>query len=189
MMTSEEKFFRHVKETMSGYAPEVPAAVYGRMRRKLWLSRFLTFDASRLNIWYLLLAAGITGGVMSYCSGDGLQADRGVSRSVELKYTVRSSGPRTMNLSEAVNSPHEAIHQIRPVSRVRGQDRQETAGAGLPPEIADTPQPVTEVQDAGELISQDKVPESEAPETGAAAPQSDASPKGRKLSPAVYKSK
>src|SRR5688500_12113118 len=55
---SEEKFYNRVRESLSGYAPEVPDNVYAGMRRKLWMSRFTQFDPARLNMWYLLLALG-----------------------------------------------------------------------------------------------------------------------------------
>jgi hypothetical protein len=57
-MMSDERFFNQVKATMVAYSPEVPAAVYGGMRRKLWWSNFTRFSASRLNVWYLALAVG-----------------------------------------------------------------------------------------------------------------------------------
>jgi hypothetical protein len=57
-MMSDERFFNQVKATMAGYSPEVPTAVYGGMRRKLWLSNFTRFSITRLNVWYLALAVG-----------------------------------------------------------------------------------------------------------------------------------
>lgn len=64
---SEEKFFLQVKSTMEHYAPEVPAAVYAGMRRKLWVSQFMRWNASRLNAWYILLfvSLGTTAAVLA----------------------------------------------------------------------------------------------------------------------------
>ena len=59
-MISEERFFQNVKEQFQGFAPNVPSSVYKGMRRKLWMSNFLSFSASRMNVWYLLLLAGAT---------------------------------------------------------------------------------------------------------------------------------
>lgn len=59
---SEERFFEQVKGTMSGYAPEVPQGVYGKMRRALWWSNFTKLSATRFNMWYLLLLLGAGGG-------------------------------------------------------------------------------------------------------------------------------
>ncbi|MCC6600419.1 MAG: hypothetical protein IT223_07065 [Crocinitomicaceae bacterium] len=58
---SDEKFYNKVRESLAGYAPEVPQSVYSGVRRKLWLSRFLKFDPVRLNVWYLLLMFGGAG--------------------------------------------------------------------------------------------------------------------------------
>ncbi len=58
---SEETFYKSVRESVYNYAPEVPASVYGAMRRKLWWSRFLAFDAYRMNAWYLILIIAASG--------------------------------------------------------------------------------------------------------------------------------
>ena len=70
-MMSDERFFAQVKTTLSDYSPEVPAAVYSGMRRKLWWAQFTRLSATRFNMWYLLLMVGISGGVaMNYFSKD-----------------------------------------------------------------------------------------------------------------------
>jgi hypothetical protein len=56
-MMSEEMFFNKVKETMHGYAPEVPASVYGGMRKKYARSKFFSWNASTFNAWYVALIA------------------------------------------------------------------------------------------------------------------------------------
>jgi hypothetical protein len=56
-MMSEDLFFNKVKATMHGYAPEVPASVYGGMRRKYAKSKFFSWNASTLNVWYVALVA------------------------------------------------------------------------------------------------------------------------------------
>ena len=56
-MMSEDMFFNKVKETMHGYSPEVSAGVYGAMRKKYARSKFFSWNASTLNVWYLALVA------------------------------------------------------------------------------------------------------------------------------------
>jgi hypothetical protein len=56
-MMSEDMFFNKVKETMHGYSPEVSTGVYGAMRKKYARSKFFSWNASTLNVWYLALVA------------------------------------------------------------------------------------------------------------------------------------
>lgn len=56
-MMSEDLFFNKVKETMHGYSPEVSAEVYGAMRKKYARSKFFSWNASSLNVWYVALVA------------------------------------------------------------------------------------------------------------------------------------
>ena len=60
---SEDRFFQQVKSVMSDYSPEVPGSVYEGVRKKMWWSNFMRFDASRLNIWYVALAVGVTSAI------------------------------------------------------------------------------------------------------------------------------
>jgi len=50
---SDDRFYNQVRSTMANYQPEVPASVYGAMRKKLWWSNFTKLSATRFNIWYL----------------------------------------------------------------------------------------------------------------------------------------
>ena len=58
---SEDRFFQHVRSTMTDYRPEVPEAVYSGIRKKLWWSNFTRLSATRFNIWYLSIL--ITGAI------------------------------------------------------------------------------------------------------------------------------
>lgn len=62
-MMHEDRLYNQFKAQLENYAPEVPAAVYSGMRRKLWWSQFLKFNASSLNVWYvgtaLMVGAGL----------------------------------------------------------------------------------------------------------------------------------
>lgn len=73
---SEDKFFGQVKSTMEHYAPEVPTAVYAGMRRKLWLSQFLHWNAARLNAWYVLMLATVGATAIMLTSGGNAPAQR-----------------------------------------------------------------------------------------------------------------
>lgn len=60
---TEEKFFKSVHDSLSNYAPEVPASVYAGVRRKMWLSGFLSFNWNQLNVWYVLIGASMLSGL------------------------------------------------------------------------------------------------------------------------------
>ncbi|MFM9986328.1 MAG: hypothetical protein ACKVOK_13905 [Flavobacteriales bacterium] len=65
---SDERFYDQVRNTMSGYAPEVPQAAYGKMRRALWWSNFTKLSVTRFNMWYLIALLGIGGGAAAMFS-------------------------------------------------------------------------------------------------------------------------
>ncbi|MDZ4823533.1 MAG: hypothetical protein SH856_08745 [Flavobacteriales bacterium] len=84
-MMTEERFFSKVKDTFQGYAPEVPQSVYAAMRRKLWMSNFMRFDATRFNMWYLLIAAaGIATASLTMSNGKSI-AQKADANTSELK--------------------------------------------------------------------------------------------------------
>jgi hypothetical protein len=94
-MMSDERFFNQVKATMADYSPEVPAAVYGGMRRKLWWSNFTRLSATRLNIWYVAIAllAGMSG--WAYLNNKGTQASLPLQYDNQLNWSVPVSGSTT----------------------------------------------------------------------------------------------
>jgi len=63
---TEEKFFKSVHDSLSNYAPEVPASVYAGMRRKMWWNGFLSMNWNQLNIWYVLLGASLLSSVFFF---------------------------------------------------------------------------------------------------------------------------
>jgi hypothetical protein len=87
-MMSDERFFNQVKATMSAYSPEVPAAVYGGMRRKLWWRNFTKLSATRLNVWYLALALGTGAVVATHFFGSSAQAERSGSYNGQPDWSV-----------------------------------------------------------------------------------------------------
>lgn len=62
-MMHEDRFYNQFKTQLENYAPEVPAAAYSGMRRKLWLSQFLKFNATSLNVWYVGTAIMVSAGL------------------------------------------------------------------------------------------------------------------------------
>jgi hypothetical protein len=64
-MMHEDQLFQQFKAGLENYAPEVPAAAYGSMRKRLWLSQFLKFNSHTLNVWYIGIALAIGVGVWS----------------------------------------------------------------------------------------------------------------------------
>lgn len=57
---SEDKFFQMVQGKLENFSPEVPQAAYAGMRRKYAVSKFMSWNAGRLNVWYALLLVGMT---------------------------------------------------------------------------------------------------------------------------------
>jgi hypothetical protein len=82
-MMSEDLFFNKVKETMHGYAPEVPASVYGGMRKKYARSKFFSWNASTLNVWYVALFAVVSAVVIGTSVDSNATASKAGSINVE----------------------------------------------------------------------------------------------------------
>jgi hypothetical protein len=183
---SEEKFFGNVRETLYTYAPEVPAEVYGRMRRKLWLSQFLQFSAGRLNAWYLLFAGVLTAGGLMMFSGDSAQALRsgayesdipGLHRMVTASQSCQAapacaSAPKSCTDSSA-DGPVASIGVVHTTATC------ETPAEVLPAAPVAVTSTVSEEQEA----SQETVP-AESPAVSAEAPK-----KGKGLSPKILRDK
>lgn len=91
-MMSDERFFSQVKATMADYSPEVPVAVYGGMRRKLWWSNFTRLSATRLNVWYLALALGAGMAGWAYISNKGSQANLPKHYEGQMNWSVPVAG-------------------------------------------------------------------------------------------------
>jgi hypothetical protein len=65
-MMKEDRLYNQFRHTLADYSPTVPESAYKGMRRKLWLSQFLKFNASSFNAWYLgaALIAGLGYGTL-----------------------------------------------------------------------------------------------------------------------------
>jgi len=82
---SEDKFFQMVQGKLENFSPEVPQAAYAGMRRKYAVSKFMSWNAGRLNVWYALLLVGVASAtVFSLSTGSTQVAKQGVISPIEL---------------------------------------------------------------------------------------------------------
>jgi len=90
---SEDKFFQMVQGKLENFSPEVPQAAYVGMRRKYAVSKFMRWNAGRLNVWYALLLVGVASAtVFTLSTGETQVAKQGVNMPVEL---TKMSAPTT----------------------------------------------------------------------------------------------
>jgi hypothetical protein len=85
-MMSEDLFFNKVKETMHGYSPEVSADVYGAMRKKYARSKFFSWNASTLNVWYVALVAVMGSVVFSAFPTSDMRATKASSINTNIEH-------------------------------------------------------------------------------------------------------
>jgi hypothetical protein len=85
---TEKQFYEQVGGMMSDFSAEVPASVYQSMRRKLWWSRFTSFDMSRLNLWYCVALIGAAGAIFSLSSQSNAAAKQADSPSRLREWTM-----------------------------------------------------------------------------------------------------
>jgi hypothetical protein len=85
-MMKEDRLYNQFRETLADYSPTVPENAYKGMRRKLWLSQFLKFNASSFNAWYLG-AALITGLGYITLTNDGAVAQSAKQDRIDLLMT------------------------------------------------------------------------------------------------------
>lgn len=119
---SEEKFFQNVKASLYDFAPEVPQSVYSGMRRKLWISNFMTWKWASLNIWYVLLLVGIGTGVAFSSSESSIQADKAQSSPIQTSRMEMPVANATTQNSVAINNDQvtstpkrRVTHSIDPI--------------------------------------------------------------------------
>jgi len=148
---SEDRFFQQVNSVMSDYSPEVPGHVYQGVRKKMWWSNFMRFDASRLNIWYIALTVGVaTAIVLNVGQPASTAADNlVVPVSSEAEVAVSPSTAPAMTES-AVNNERQAE-----VSTVRNTTVEKTAPA--------TSHPMTEHKVTSNVVEVEASKEAEQP--------------------------
>ncbi len=112
-MMSEDLFFNKVKETMHGYAPEVPASAYSGMRKKYAKSKFFSWNASTLNVWYVALVAVMGAVVFSTCVDTEMTASKAGSINVETEMLPAqvSSEKTLVSVQENASKPAETVFQ------------------------------------------------------------------------------
>jgi hypothetical protein len=89
-MMSEDLFFNKVKETMHGYSPEVSSNVYGAMRKKYARSKFFSWNASTLNVWYVALVAVMGLAVFSVMPTSETQASKAATINMNVEHLPTS---------------------------------------------------------------------------------------------------
>ncbi|MEN9638875.1 MAG: hypothetical protein RLZZ262_743 [Bacteroidota bacterium] len=105
-MMQEDRLYNQFKSQLENYSPEVPAAVYSGMRRKLWLSQFLKFNATSLNVWYVGTALMLGAGLWLTSSNVGATAQLAKSHSSEITYVpvvAQESNGSCVQLSSCAN--------------------------------------------------------------------------------------
>ena len=150
---SEDRFFQQVKSVMSDYSPEVPGHVYQGVRKKMWWSNFMRFDASRLNIWYIAVTVGVaTAIVLNVGQPASTSADNLVAPvSSEAEVAVSPSSAPAMTES-AVNNERQAPAEV---STFRNTTVEKTAPA--------TSHPMTEQKVTSDVAEVEASKEAEQP--------------------------
>jgi len=179
-MMSEETFYSKVRDSLHAYAPEVPASIYSRMRKKLWLANFLALDFSRLNLWYLLVATGLAAGVYYTAFPESSSAFRGAEFAPEVSAPTISSSPITGDAE-----PASPVSEYSPKSPKALDSRQHrSAELTSEAEINDSMSPVKEHTHAEDNQPSDTVGADLETAPAAATP-----PKGKVLKPKIYREK
>lgn len=117
---SEDRFFQQVKSVMSDYSPEVPGHVYQGVRKKMWWSNFMRFDAIRLNIWYIALAFAVITAVIFNVGQPASSASENI---VAPESNVAPTDAPAINVGAVTNEPQSPAE----VSTVRNTAVEKTA--------------------------------------------------------------
>lgn len=98
---SEDKFFQMVQGKLENFSPEVPQAAYAGMRRKYAVSKFMSWNAGRLNVWYALLLVGVASATVFTLSTEETQvATQGVKMPIELSRMASPVNQEVMIVSQ-----------------------------------------------------------------------------------------
>ena len=130
---SEDRFFQQVKSVMSDYSPEVPGHVYQGVRKKMWWSNFMRFDASRLNIWYIALTVGVATAIVLNVGQPASTAADNLVAPVNSEAEVAVSPATAPAMTEsAVNNERQAPAEV---STVRNTAAEKTASSTANPKV------------------------------------------------------
>jgi hypothetical protein len=186
-MMQEDQIFNQFKSVLEHYQPEVPQSVYNGVRRKMWLSQFMRFNAASLNVWYIgvFIAAGVgTWGFISKDESSSAQAAKSVNIQMELPSASAQMATSVMPCERAVESKCDEIKRCKKATingqalpcDHKGEGTTQNVLAYEPAVIDPTEEgsaaeagsidPVTEKVDAGKVespVENQKAPESKKP--------------------------
>jgi hypothetical protein len=108
-MMMEDKFYKNVHAKLANFQPEVPASVYRGVRRKMWVKSFTSFQLTRFNMWYALVAVAIAGGVWASALNNESSATKAEVHETEMLQFTGFSNPTT-TAQEAVDFAPSSAH-------------------------------------------------------------------------------
>lgn len=181
-MMSDEKFFGHVRQVLHDYAPEVPAGVYGQMRRRVWMGQFLRFRSGQLNIWYLLLAGTLAAGVWLATGNEPVQAMGSDIREIRIPpsvWTAACAGGQERTTSSPRKSCGMTCASTNKAENILKSD------AGITDPSPTTTPGASSGAEYQAITGEQQAQPSAAPQ----AADVKSAPKGRKMSPPIFRDK
>lgn len=131
---TEEKFFKSVHDSLSNYAPEVPASVYAGVRRKMWLSGFLSFNWNQLNIWYVLIGASMLSSLFFVGNKDNAVAKKVDQNAPKMELMAAPSTAVIETATASCSNEKKAVC----VASCKGKSITHTAESVITPTIGET---------------------------------------------------
>jgi hypothetical protein len=119
---SEDKFFQMVQGKLENFSPEVPQAAYAGMRRKYAVSKFMSWNAGRLNVWYALLLVGMTSAAVVVLNSSTTEsATQALTSPVQTsKLTVSPTALVSAELPACNNTKCVQVAQTNKVNKSKG---------------------------------------------------------------------
>ncbi|MFM7814644.1 MAG: hypothetical protein ACKO66_09020 [Flavobacteriales bacterium] len=112
-MMSKDFLSQRVKSALHDFQPEVPAAVYSKMRRKLWLNGFLRWNPASLNVWYvtILLSGSLVWAAMPKTSVDGAIAEpQALDNPTAPAFNMSTATETSQPSATQINKPCEQVN-------------------------------------------------------------------------------
>lgn len=175
---TEEKFFKSVHDSLSNYAPEVPASVYAGVRRKLWLSGFLSFNWNQLNIWYVLIGASMLSSLFFMGNNESAVAKKVDQNAPKMELMAAPTTTPTTTIETATVSCSNA-NKATCVSSCKGKTTIHTAENVSAPTIGETTVEASAPKEEINVVEAATVVEPEV--VTAEAPKKKKEPKGKGL--------
>jgi hypothetical protein len=122
---SEDKFFQMVQGKLENFSPEVPQAAYAGMRRKYAVSKFMSWNAGRLNVWYALLLVGMTSAAVVVLNSNTTEAaTQAVTTPLETsKLIVSPTQLVSVEQPTCNNTKCAQVAQTKKVNKVNGNGK------------------------------------------------------------------